>query len=100
MKTKAVGTLTPEQSQFLGGVLNSPLFADSPYREDLTNRYLSSESGELYPEDLTEDERKTIEYAIATSEQAQKMDIDATPDEIIAATPSPFPEEDLDDGSD
>jgi len=93
MKTK--GTLTADQSRFLGGVLNTPLLAESPKRDLLLQLYLNSESEDLIPSEFDEVNKKFIDYAIATSKQAQKMDLDATPEEIINATPSPFEAEEI-----
>lgn len=89
---KTPGTLTVEQSRFLGGVLNSPYFEVFPLRESVLALYLESESGELIPQTFPEEVQKTVQYAVSCAEKAAEMPVDATPEEIIFATENPFEE--------
>lgn len=91
MGTKAKGVLSPAQSRFLGGVGQSPLCSQYPQtKEFIIESYLNSEQDGERPTDIDENARKMVDFAIATSEKAAEMDIEADPYDIVDATPSPF----------
>jgi hypothetical protein len=91
---KEINTLSPNQSQFLGGIFQSPLVTVYPMlRETILQDYFASKSSETIPDDLPDHTKINIEYAISTSEKAQEMDIESEPRDIVDATENPHPQD-------
>lgn len=95
MATKDVGTLAPKQSQYLGGVLGTPLvMVRDGLREEILDAWLASESDEVPPADLDEHQSDLLKYVMAVADRWVELS-DAAGDSVpfedaILAVPDPF----------
>lgn len=93
------GTLSPNQSRYLGGLFSTPLFSAEGYerlKPAVLEAYLESELPENEPADLPNDIKLIVQWGFATGKKYVEMDSDEpdgwiSHEDVVAQTPSPFP---------